>query len=298
MNTQIRNLLANISRSLPPFKGKTKLGLYIIPLLTNYQSENDCLVRVKMRNGSYMEIDLRSKCEKKSFFTGEYDDAIHQKLCDFLLPGEAVLDIGANIGFYSTALGLGLKKKFNGGKLYAIEPILANYKRLERMIKMNGLEGIVYPFNTALGDMEGTVQFQVEDQDGASTGNAAWLKEGNITVREANCTCSITRLDNFVEEQGIGTCCLIKMDVEGAELDVLTGGQRFIAKTRPIIFSEFNSYCANEFGYSFDDFKKNMTDLCYFPYNLRQGKLLHMEEDIKGIFNVFWIPQEKLKTIS
>lgn len=297
MKTQIRNILAKLSRSLPPLKGKTKLGLSLLPLLTNYHSDQDCLVKIKMRRGNYMEIDLRSKCEQKSFFTGEYDDGVIQKLATFLSPGESVLDVGANIGFYAIALGLALQEKGGVGKVYAIEPVLANYQRLKRMIQINGLGHVVHPFNTALGDREGTVKFEVEAQNGATTGNAAWIKEGNITVREANCTCSIMRLDQFVKEQNIHTCCLIKVDAEGAERDILAGGKTFIMKTKPIIFSEFNPYCAREFGYSFQDLQADMTALHYSPYILKSHHLLPLYEHPTSITNIFWIPEEKLDLI-
>ncbi len=99
MKAQVRNFLAEISRSLPPFKGKTRLGLYLLPLLTDYRQSKDCLVKIKMHNGGHMEIDLRSKGEKKSFFTGEYDDAIIRKLSTFLCLGDLCLILAQILGF-------------------------------------------------------------------------------------------------------------------------------------------------------------------------------------------------------
>jgi hypothetical protein len=68
MNIKIalRDWLAHISRKLPYFKGKQRLGSSLINLLTNYRIEHECLRKIIMRDGSIMRIDLR-RFEKDIF---------------------------------------------------------------------------------------------------------------------------------------------------------------------------------------------------------------------------------------
>lgn len=160
MKLVLRNSLAKLFRSLPRFRGKSKLGSLLIHPLTNYQIEEECIMTVPMRDGSIMEIDLRN-FEKDAFFTGEYDYNLIQKLSKLLKSSCTLLDVGANIGFYSIALGNQLKRSFHNSKIWSFEPVQSNFDRLNCMIQANQLDEIVHLFKVALGNQEGEVSFHL-----------------------------------------------------------------------------------------------------------------------------------------
>jgi len=142
-----------------------------------------------------------------------------------------IIDIGANIGL--TALPGARRVPF--GKVIAVEPSPLAFSALQRMVDTNGLTNCE-PVNMCMGAQPGTVAF-VENADflaGSYVGADA---------REASTvTAEMTTLDQFVSERGIASVDLVKIDVEGFELDVLQGAVRTIERLNPTFVMEFNSY--------------------------------------------------------
>ncbi len=293
MRITLRNLLGKISRSIPNFRGKNKLLLPLLPLLTNAQIEKECLTTIKMRDGSLMLIDLRTNNQRIAFFTGVYDPGIIQKISSILRPNSTVLDVGANIGFYSIALGRKLKEISPESKVFTFEPIKPNFDRLSYLIKLNDLYNVVYPFNIALGNTEGEIPMNLGG--GGSTGNATWVRGGLEKTKQINFSAPITKLDTFVQKHNIKECDLIKVDIEGAELDFFTGGANFITKCRPIILSEFNPPLAEAGSYSF----KTITELALswnyklYEYIRLKNCFVEINKLPTRIIDFLMVPQEK-----
>jgi hypothetical protein len=86
-------------------------------------------------------------------------------------------------------------------------------------------------------------------ETGAESGTAALVTGAG----EAHLTVPVVRLDDWTREHGITRCDLMKLDIEGAELMMLRGAEGFIARTRPLIFGEFEAYWLTTFGSSFLD---------------------------------------------
>ncbi|MEH2136370.1 FkbM family methyltransferase [Nostoc sp.] len=296
MKLALRNSIAYILRSLPYFKGKYKLSKVLIPLMTNYQSDEECFVKIKMHQGSIICLDLRSLLEQKVFFSGEYDGGIIQILSRLLHPGVVIFDVGANIGLYSISLGEKLKKKGVKSQIWAFEPVASNFNRLANLVEINQLTNIIYPVSTALGNQEGEIQLcMVDEQNNSSTGNAFLLKKGLVNKEKPTCSSLITKLDNFVEKNNISKCDIIKVDIEGAEMDFLLGGLNFIKKTRPIIYGEFNPYWVQHFGYSFVEIAELVIPWEYKLYQqVGRKHFIEIKEVKAGISDVLMVPKEKL----
>jgi FkbM family methyltransferase len=293
MKIALRNSLAYCSRSLPYFKGKYRLGTALIPLMTNNELEQECLVKIRMQNGSVVHLDLRSQLEQKVFFSGEYDGGIIQILSRVLHPGIVIFDVGANIGLYSISLGEKLKKIAGKSQIWAFEPVTSNFNRLVNLIEANNLTNIVYPINTALGNEEGEIKLCMENN--LTTGNAVLLKGSLVQQERSTCSSTITKLDNFVTKHHIEKCDLIKVDIEGAEMDFILGGINFIQKTRPIIYGEFNPFWVKDFGYSFVDIANLVIPWEYKLYRqVGRQKFVEIKEVKEDIADVLMIPQEKL----
>lgn len=294
------NTLGSVSRTMPHFRGKNKLMMSLLPYLVDNNIEKECLKTIKMRDGSMMLIDLRN-FEKKVFFTGLYEPGIMNVLFSIIKPNSTVFDVGANIGFYSINLGRRLKEMSEGSKLYAFEPVKTNFQRLEYLIELNELTNLIIPFNIALGNTQGEISLHLEGK--GSTGNAFWVR-GDLEKPElSNCSSKITKLDTFVQENHIKECDLIKVDIEGAELDFLKGGANFINTCRPIILSEFNPYFVQAFGYSFKDIADIASSWGYKLYEKKrlEKSLIPIEKVYSSspeIKNILMIPKEKLDNIS
>lgn len=135
-------------------------------------------------------------------------------------PGDEVLDIGAAVGYYTL-----LSARLVGprGRVVSFEPDPNNLQFLRSHVQQNRLTQVtVLP--VALANEVGTVRFG----GGTGTGTGRLCDDGAVEV-------AVRRLDDVAEEINLRPRHL-KIDVEGAELDVLRGGERTIRGSRPTIF--------------------------------------------------------------
>ncbi len=132
-------------------------------------------------------------------------------------PGGTVLDVGANVGAYALLFGAWVRP---AGRVYAFEPSPGAYEGLRRHVELNGLMDVVRPVRAAVADREGTAALAGADQQGTS--RLAHPREGGTMVET-------TTIDGFCAREGI-LPTLIKIDVEGWELEALRGARETIAR--------------------------------------------------------------------
>lgn len=150
---------------------------------------------------------------------------------DFLPePGWVVFDIGANIGIVSV-----LQARRNA-VVYAFEPNPDCYRRLLKTIAVNALEGKIHAFNLAVSDLVGTGEMQLEKKGGTTGGKVVI---GGVT-RPSNASVNVTALDKMVPALNVTQIDLLKIDVEGAEVEVLRGAAQTLLLTKRIIL-EYHS---------------------------------------------------------
>jgi FkbM family methyltransferase len=131
-----------------------------------------------------------------------------------------VLDIGAAAGYY-TLLAASLVG--SGGSIVACEPFPGNRRFLQAHVRRNGL-GNVRVLSCAVADRNGTANFG----GGTGSGTSRLQADGAIEV-------SVRRLDDLAAEHDLAPHH-VKIDVEGAELDVLRGGEQTFREHQPTIF--------------------------------------------------------------
>jgi FkbM family methyltransferase len=175
--------------------------------------------------------------ETLNFGRYEGDDA--RMVWRLLRPGFTILDIGANVGWYT----LHFARKYPTSRVFAFEPIPATFACLERNLRLNGLDNVSL-FNFGLFDREEELTFYSPrgGSDAASAANLSGLAE--VT----KITCRVKRLDDFMAQTGVEPD-FIKCDVEGAELFVFRGAMQCLLKYRPIIFCEMLRKWSAKFGY-------------------------------------------------
>jgi FkbM family methyltransferase len=144
--------------------------------------------------------------------------------------GMVVVDLGANIGYY-TLMASSLVK--DHGKVYAIEPVPVNYSVLAKNVSLNRLENIVELHHIAISSRQGKSRFFLGEADNLGT-LMDYIEHGKISEF---IDVQTTTLDQFMESRG--AVDLIRMDLEGSELDVFEGMQRtFKQKIPPRLFFE------------------------------------------------------------
>ena len=146
-----------------------------------------------------------------------YEERFHRSLLDLIRPGDVVRDIGANVGVYTTVIADCVSPS---GTVVAFEPSPGSYAALEAAV--NGRSNVLI-HNVALSCVEGQSTFYVNnDQSGTTDG---------FTQRSDQSRCVevvVKRGDAFRHHPP----CVVKVDVEGFELEVLQGMPRILADPR------------------------------------------------------------------
>ncbi|MEM2045735.1 MAG: FkbM family methyltransferase [Candidatus Bathyarchaeia archaeon] len=222
-----------------------------------------------------------------AIFTGSYETAERRFVERFLKEGMTVLDIGAHHGFYTI---LAAKKVGPSGRVIAFEPSPRERRRLLRHLKLNRCTNVkVEPL--ALASKEGeTTLFLV---DGRDTGCNS-LRPPAVSEPTKEITVSTMALDSYLEKEGIYRVDFIKMDVEGAELEVLKGAKRFLERTpRPVILCEVDDYRTRAWGYPARAIIKLLEDYGYQWFGLSdEGGLVPLDQ--RDSYNLVAIPKEEV----
>jgi FkbM family methyltransferase len=145
--------------------------------------------------------------------------------------GDVVIDIGAHIGRYTI---IASKRVGTQGKVVAIEAHPGNFEMLNRNIKLNQLTNVI-PLNYAAYSKETKIRLYVPGEESGYTvyntimSNRAGTEENFVEVN-ANTLDYLLQLNQIRQEQ----VKWIKIDVEGAELDVLKGSTNVLSKSKDI----------------------------------------------------------------
>jgi FkbM family methyltransferase len=144
-------------------------------------------------------------------------------------PGATVLDVGANVGAYTVLFARWVG---DSGRVVAFEPAPGSIAGLREHVRLNGLSNRVEIVDAAVSDGVGSAIFDCEGVSGANALVPGAAGPGAITV-------ATTTLDAFCADRGLQPT-VVKIDVEGAELDVLRGGRRVLAAPGLQAFVEFH----------------------------------------------------------
>ena len=139
------------------------------------------------------------------------------------------VDVGANLGFYSVLAAKAMKN--NEGTVHAVEMDAENVGRIEQALELNDVDNVTV-HQVALGGGESEVTYY---RVGSSTHTLAVL-ESEKTVLQ-NVQVRMTSLDTLMKEFNLSPD-LIKIDVEGAEFEVLKGMTHLLETTTPKVYME------------------------------------------------------------
>lgn len=164
---------------------------------------------------------------------GIYEEEETHFFLEWLEPGMAVLDIGANFGYFTL---LASKAVGSTGRVISFEPEPANFALLTKNIELNRYAH-ARGYQLALSDHEGTLRLFT---DAANLGNPS-LSAKNVPDSGAFVDVRTLTLDAFLAgevEDPLPRFHLLKMDVQGAEALVMTGAKELLERDRPWLLLE------------------------------------------------------------
>ena len=165
----------------------------------------------------------------------------------YLKPGDTILDVGANLGYYVLLESEAIGPK---GRILAVEPSPENVQILKKNIELNGIGSQVQVVEGGISDENGTAEIQI----------SKWSNLHSFTVAhefvsskvERGLEVNTYRLDDLIEEKGIkaGEVNMIRMDVEGHEVKVMKGMSKILdtAKNLTVIMEIHPMFINEAFG--------------------------------------------------
>lgn len=203
-----------------------------------------------------MELHLPDQVQGCIYYFGLWEINLTHYLKRSLKPGDILIDVGANVGYYTL---LAAKQVGNDGKVYAVEASASAYKFLKRNIEINRLENVM-SFHRAASDKDA----ELEIYSGETRANL-----GATTIRRNKAekfrfklegTVKASPLDQIIPIDDLLRARIIKIDVEGAEISVIRG-------IEPIL-SQFS--CETE-----------------FVIELTTAAIIEAGETVSGIVDIF-----------
>lgn len=201
-------------------------------------------------------IDSRMIIDPDTFFAeayiqGIYEPNLVQYIKNNVRPGMICVDVGANVGFFTLLMA---KLVQPGGRVIAFEPTSRVFEVLKRNVQLNGLIQVDLE-QTALSSSSGMVDFQ-EGPAGFEVYNTIGKVTHPNAIDQSFVTSSVKceRLETYLGARGLQQVDFIKIDVEGAELSVLSGMER-ILKLNPQcqLVVEFADETTQGLGYNASD---------------------------------------------
>lgn len=177
-------------------------------------------------------VDLADRFVSLGCLLGDYEPSETRFILSRLAPGDVFLDIGANVGWFSI---LAADRVGTSGRVHAFEPRAETARLLTRSIADNGFSDRVTLHVTALGAADGESRL-LGSEASTNLGGFRLARDADEAFpRMTSEVVSLTALDSLPIEAPVR---LIKLDVEGAEPQVLEGARNLIARDRPVILSE------------------------------------------------------------
>jgi FkbM family methyltransferase len=203
------------------FRGKNRLLGLLCPATGRFTAR---------RFGCRLHFDVADLIQRQ-FFLGTYEPSETAQVRRILRSGMTFCDVGANVGWFALqAAGI----VGESGRVLAFEPGDRAYRQLAAAVADNGLRQVTV-FRAGLSDQPGRMDLYEPVRPGNYTPTMV-PNEGGAPVSVA-----VLRLDDVLEEQGVGTVDLVKIDVEGHEFRVLSGAERALSNGRiRAVLCEFN----------------------------------------------------------
>jgi FkbM family methyltransferase len=202
-------------------------------------------------------------------------DGLNVLMALALAPGDIFFDIGANVGWVTERAAWLVGKR---GSVHSFEPSPTTSDHLRRRLMCMGLSNVVVN-QFALGAAAGSATlYECAENYGGSSSLRIGAAPGQHLSAETRVAVKI--LDDYVDQNFISQVRMIKMDVQGSEIDVLHGARRLLTSSnRPVLFVEVEQVANAAFGYSVTDLINELAGLGYSLFSWREIGLVNVESE-------------------
>lgn len=241
-----------------------------------------------------LEPFLDKGVEESIFRTGTYERGTLSVIQNVLKPGDRFVDIGANVGLMTLVAA---KTIGAGGRVDSFEPLPEIRRLLELSIEQNRFSNI-FLHELALGSAPSRMAIHRHPEVNRGSASLAWTSQENDSL-----DICLETLDRTIYNLSSQPIAMMKIDVEGWELEVLRGGISTLAREpQPVLCIEFSRLHPLQGGKP-EDMIEFLSKLGYQPYRLQKSKsapspLISVNiENIPDHDNLFFFPVKRLTSI-
>ncbi len=192
----------------------------------------------------FLRCRLGDHIQRQIYFFGAYEPIESFLLKSMLEADDVIIDAGANIGFYTLMMAHSAPK----GQVNSFEPVPSNFEILKHNISKSKRAEVIVLNNAGLWHEKSTLNFSLElDMEN----NIGSFTAGRVDRAVSKNQCPVLTLDDYCKD--FQRLDFIKMDIEGAELSALKGGEKTIEKFRPQFLIEINRKACERFSYDPED---------------------------------------------
>jgi FkbM family methyltransferase len=247
----------------------------------------DIVMSTRLPSGDVLYVDLANSVGRWIWLQGDYkgEGPIKELIESTLSPGDVFFDVGANVGFFSLVAA---RKVGESGDVHSFEPNPQLASLLRRTVAANHLANL-HVVEAAVGQRAGVGEMAVMKNSGYShmLGGAADVEsEGGrwhaVSVKTLG-------LDDYVARSVPQMPRLLKMDIEGAEVDAIDGAQQLFSNAEgPDVICEVGAANLARFSHEPNDVFARFASMGYESFDPETRLSMDVADLTPHRYNVFF----------
>lgn len=258
-----------MKRAMQSLSGRIRYNLHPRAVIWKYWLRRCPQKPIITRLGKNLKVRVypNDVIGKYIYIDGVFEPKAWSFVKGYLKPGMVVFDLGANLGQYTLLAARCVGQK---GRVYSFEPSRRMFSELEFNVKLNGLADICVLNQIAVSDRPGMAKLSRYEEGAEVFGSIGSHKRKEATIIGYERVKTI-RLDDYIQETGIGHVDFVKIDIEGAELLALRGARNLLSQSEsPTILLELEDVNTAGLGYKAVEIWDYLKSLGYGMYSFER----------------------------
>lgn len=226
--------------------------------------------------GLKMLLTLKDWVQYNIFIYGQYEPNESKLIKKICTNTTVMFDIGANVGYFSMIAASSNTKNL----VFAFEPVKKNFDRARYNFDLNKLSNIKI-FKNVVSNNNDVVNINIGNE--RNWGMSSVVQHDFLSGEKEEVKSIV--LDDFIKEQGVKKLDIVKIDVEGFELNVLKGMDNTIKELKPKILIEILDKNLNSNGNSAEDIYSLLWSYGYKSYRILNNQIeeIKIPQSINGL---------------
>lgn len=267
----------------------------IIDVCRNVQRISTRIARDQTQMPTASEYLLQLRQHSPDPRSWDWEETLARTYCELLPSGAIVLDVGAHTGRHVDVFVHGA----GAARVLAVEPQPIQFAELTQRFNTNH---VVKPFDCALAAEAGNTRFVVNRAAPEESGLRRRRYNDEQAADVEDIPVTLRTVDELLSTEGLTRLDFVKIDVEGAEIDVLQGGAATLRNLQPLIAVEYGSPSFSAYDRSPADLYDLAADLGYGLTDLLGHQCRDRDEWLQLVDAYYWdfllVPQSRLEAVS